>query len=52
MVPVEQYGFRPLAGISGLRTVQVKAEEGWTIVGFRPLAGISGLRTRRSGRRS
>ena len=37
--------FRPLAGISGLRTMQDVVNEVDLYFGFRPLAGISGLRT-------
>ena len=39
------YGFRPLAGIRGLRTGENARAMEWLGVCFRPLAGIRGLRT-------
>ena len=39
-------GFRPLAGITGLRTGKAGQRSREEIEGFRPLAGITGLRTR------
>ena len=43
---VDRFGFRPLAGISGLRTLPRVEGFNRCYFGFRPLAGISGLRTK------
>ena len=38
-------GFRPLTGIRGLRTPDVRSLDGDVLHSFRPLTGIRGLRT-------